>query len=143
MTFRDFMTEVRTIFNDNLNAFLEAKELSPVRILPSLVGIEKRNLSLAVFPTASNGNTFQGQGGTGDVRFTVQFFCNREATANGLAQGEEYFSALLEFIQSRSFGEESSVDGAVLCRMDEGEPVNGAVFLIGSRMSTDSDSGWY
>lgn len=143
MTFKEFMKAVRGEFRTNLNPFLVERGLTSVRFLDSLVGIEKKPLTMAIFPTASNGDTFSQNGDMDVVRFTVQFYCNGDATEKGLAQGEEYFSAILEFIQSRTFGEESSLDGATLCRIDEGEPVNGGVFLIGSRISTDTDLGWY
>lgn len=142
MTFKDFMAETRRTFREDLNVFLSGKGLTPVRVLDSSLSLEKAPLSLAVYPTASSGSTVEEQAETATVRFTVQIYCNGEATEKGLAQGEEYYSSILEFIQSRTFGEFSSVDGSVLCRMDDGYVVNGAVYLVSSRFTTGCDYGW-
>lgn len=142
MVFKDFMKEVRDGFKEELNGFLSERGLSSVVFLNSALQVEKKPRSLAIYPTASNGSTLDQQADANIVRFTVQFFCNSEATEKGLTQGEEYYSALLEFIQSRTFGEASDLDGSVLCRMDEGFPVNGAVFLVSSRITTNCDYGW-
>lgn len=143
MNFSDFMKEVRGMFRDELNPYLEAMGLEPVKVINSLIGIEKKPLTVAIFPTASSGDTVSVQGDMDVARFTVQVYCNHDATEKGLAQGEEYFSAILEFIRSRTFGEESNLDGATIVRMDEMEPVNGGVYLVSARMSTDTDAGWY
>lgn len=142
MTFGEFMASVRKEFKEELNDFLTERGLGQVSFLNSALQIEKKPRSIAIYPTASNGSTLDQQEDSNIVRFTVQLFCNGEATEKGLAQGEEYYSAVLEFIQSRTFGEASDLDGSVLCRMDEGYPVNGAVFLISSRISSNTDYGW-
>lgn len=142
MTFKQFMQETRDVFSSELNPFLESIGLESVRFQRSLVGIEKHPLTVSVFPTAENGSTFEQQADNSLVRFTVQMFCNQNATEKGLVQAEEYYSALLEFIQSNTFGASSDLTSSVLCRMDEGEVVNGAIFNVTSRISSNTDFGW-
>lgn len=142
MTFNQFITEVRDKFREEVPAFCTGRGLDALTVVDSVFDLEKKNLSVCVFPTASSGSTFATEGNADMVRMTVMLFCNRSATTKGVLQAEKYFSVLIQYIQKTLFGEASTLAESVLCRMDEGEPVNGATFLIESRINTHTDYGW-
>lgn len=142
MTFNQFITEVREQFKTELPAFCEERELEPLKVVMSLFNLEQKNLTVAVFPTASSGSTLYTEGNVDMVRLTVALHCNSSGTEKGVLQAEKYFSVLAQYLQKTRFGEASTLTESVLCRMDEGEPVNGAVFNIEARINTHTDYGW-
>lgn len=142
MTFYQFITEVRNKFKDELPSFCTERELEAVTVVDSAFDLEKKNLSVCIFPTASSGSTFSMDDGADMVRMTVMLFCNRNATSRGVLQAEKYYSVLIQYIQKSLFGESSTLADSVLIRMDEGEPVNGGTYLIESRINTHTDYGW-
>ena len=74
---------------------------------------------------------------------TFQMYCNGTATEEGVGEALEYFSALIEWLGMSEFGRYSEITDSVLCRMDEGEPVNGFVLLLNSRLADETDAGWF
>lgn len=125
------------------NLFLEEKGMKTVNVVKSLFSIEKKPLTLAIYPTASTGSTYSDDGGGSEMAITFQMYCNRNATEGGAGEALDYYSALIEWLHTTTFGKYSEIDSSVLCRMDEGEPVNGFVLLLVSRLEEDTDAGWF
>lgn len=141
--FINWIADVRKVFEDELNAFLSARGLDCIsRFLKSALDLEIEPLSLAIYPTSSNGSTYRKEDNGAIGRFTVQFFLNEEPTEDSALMAEAYYGALIDFINRNNFGEYSVIDESVLIRMDDAEPVNGAIFLIESRISSLNDFGW-
>lgn len=141
--FIEWIGYVRKVFEDELNAFLSARGLECIsRFLKSALDLEMEPLSLAIYPTSSNGSTYKKLDGGSIGRFTVQFYMNEDATEDSAIMAETYYGAFIDFINRNNFGEYSTIDESVLIRMDDGEPVNGAIFLIESRISSLTDYGW-
>ena len=124
------------------NLFLEEKGMKTVNVVKSLFSIEKKLLTLAIYPTASTGSTYSDDGGVSEMAITFQMYCNRNATEGGAGEALDYYSALIEWLHTTTFGKYSEIDSSVICRMDEGEPVNGFVLLLVSRLEEDTDAGW-
>ena len=125
------------------NLFLEEKGMKTVNVVKSLFSIEKKLLTLAIYPTPSTGSTYSDDGGASEMAITFQMYCNRNATEGGAGEALDYYSALIEWLHTTTFGKYSEIDSSVLCRMDEGEPVNGFVLLLVSRLEEDADAGWF
>lgn len=141
--FNKWIAEIRAEFENKLNAFLAKKGLDPVeRFLKSGLEIEALPRSLAIYPTSSSGSTFQMDTNSATGRFTIEFYMDHKATEDSSVLSEDYYGALIDFIVTSEFGEYSRIDESVLIRMDDGEPVNGAIFLIESRISSINDFGW-
>ena len=117
--------------------------MKTVNVVKSLFSIEKKLLTLAIYPTASTGSTYSDDGGVSEMAITFQMYCNRNATEGGAGEALDYYSALIEWLHTTTFGKYSEIDSSVLCRMDEGEPVNGFVLLLVSRLEEDADAGWF
>lgn len=142
MTFKNYIEEVRETFRNELAPFLAEKGLSPLKVLASTLMLERENLSIAIYPTGRKGPTIEQQAKTNRVKFAVMLYCNSDASEKSLVQAEVYYSSVLEFIQSRTFGSTSNLDESILCRMDEGEAVNGGIFLVSANIASQTDSGW-
>lgn len=124
------------------NLFLEEKGMKTVNVVKSLFSIEKKPLTLAIYPTASTGSTYSDDGGGSEMAITFQMYCNRNATEGGAGEALDYYSALIEWLHDTTFGKNSEIEESVLCRMDEGEPVNGFVLLLVSKLEDLTDCGW-
>ena len=124
------------------NLFLEEKGMKTVNVVKSLFSIEKKPLTLAIYPTASTGSTYSDDGGALELAITFQMCCNRHATEGGAGEALDYYSALIEWLHDTTFGKYSEIEESVLCRMDEGEPVNGFVLLLVSKLEDLTDCGW-
>lgn len=142
MTFNQFLTDTRQKIKEELPVFFSERGCEPPEFCSSIFNLEKKNNTVCVFPTASSGSTFYEEGNADMVRLTVALFCNKSATEKGVLQAEKYYSVLIQYIQKSLFGEASSLVESVLCRMDEGEPINGAIFNIEARIMTHTDYGW-
>lgn len=142
MTFWQFINSVRETIKAELPAFCKERELDPLKVVSTQFSLTKAPLTLAVFPTATSGSTITSSDGADMVRLTVMLYCNANGTESGVLQAEKYFSTVVQYLQKTRFGESSELVESVLCRMDEGEPVNGGVFLIEARMNTHTDYGW-
>ena len=124
------------------NLFLEEKGMKTVNVVKSLFSIEKKPLTLAIYPTASTGSTYSDDGVASEMAITFQMYCNRNATEGGAGEALDYYSALIEWLHDTTFGKNSEIEESVLCRMDEGEPVNGFVLLLVSKLEDLTDCGW-
>lgn len=142
MTFNEFMTRTREQFSTEIPAFCEERGLEPLRVVFSAFRLDEQPLTVAVFPTASQGSTCSEEGNACLAWLTVMLYCNESATEEGTLQAEKYFSVMIQYLQKTCFGEASAVRESVLCRMDEDEPVNGGVFKLEARISTHTDYGW-
>lgn len=142
MTFNSFLEETRAYIKETIGPFCTERACDPIKLVESSFELEKNPLSLCIFPTASNGSTFYEEGNADMVRLTVMFYANRTASGKGVLQAEKYFSVLIQYLQKTTFGEASSLAESTLIRMDEGEPVNGALFNIEARINTHMDYGW-
>lgn len=141
--FFDFMTNVRKAIEDNINDYLAGEGLDPIqRFLASNLELGDGEREVAIFPTSSNGNTFSEDGNSCSVRFTVQFYLNEDATEESFIAIEKYYGAWIGFFTGISFGDFSFISDSVIIRMDDGEPVNGAIFSIECRLSSYIDYGY-
>lgn len=141
--YQNWIKEIRAVFEENLDAFLVSRGLEEISCyLSSGISLERTNRSLAVYPTSANGSSFKHENGGAIGRFTVQFYLDSEYSEDSMALAEEYYSALIDFLADNQFGQYSSIDESVIIRMDDGEPVNGAVFLMESRITSLNDFGW-
>ena len=143
MTPKDFYSDLWTKANSEFNAFLSDKGMKGARVTKSVFDIEKRPRTLAIYPTASSGSTYMEAGGQAEVNTTFQMYCSGTATEEGVGEALEYFSALIEWLGTSEFGKYSEITDSVLCRMDEGEPINGFVLLLNSRLADETDAGWF
>ena len=142
MTFWQFINEVRETFKKDIPDFCKERGIEPLKVVNTQFSLTKSGLTLAVFPTASSGSTITSTDGADLVRLTVMLYCNANGMETGVLQAEKYFSTVVQYLQKTRFGESSELVESVLCRMDEGEPVNGGVFLIEARINTHTDYGW-
>ena len=127
---------------EGFNTFLEAKGMKKISVVRSSFLIDKKPLTLAIYQTASSGSTYSENGGMSEIETTFQMFCNRRATEDGVGEALDYYSALIEWLHDTTFGKNSEIEESVLCRMDEGEPVNGFVLLLVSKLEDLTDCGW-
>ena len=142
VTVKEFVDSIRTEAEEGYNGFLEALEKKTVKVVRSGFLLEKRALTLAVYPTATSGSTYSENNGESSVNITFQMFCNRNATEEGVEEALEYYSAFIAWIGETTFGKYSDEVQSVICRMDEGEPVNGFIVLLSSRLGDLTDCGW-
>lgn len=143
MDYKKWMDETRATFRSELNPHLASKGLEPIDcFLDSAIELETRSRSLAIYPTSSSGSSFSMAGNMATGRFTVAFYLDAEATEESIHLAELYYDALISFISDKDFGINSQIDESVIVRMDDGEPVNGALFLIESTISSLTDYGW-
>lgn len=142
MTFKEFITDTRGMFKEELNPFLAENGLKPVKVLDSGVRLHNSNRSLAIYPTSASGSTFEGDGPDATARFTLEFFCNEDSTEKGYVEVEDYYSAFIDFINKAEIGGHHTIMQSVICRMEEDWPANGCLFLIEAKVSSDMDAGW-
>ena len=142
MTPREFY-EMLWSSSSELNEFMKSKGLKDVKLTKSLFDISKRQRTLAVFPTASSGSTYSQSGEEAGLRTTFQMYCNTNATEEGVGEALNYYSAVIEWLEQAEFGKYSEITDSVLCRMDEGESVNGFILLLASKIKDETDAGWF
>ena len=142
MTPKEFYTEMWEEMK-GFNSYLEEKGMKKANIAKSLFSVDKKPLTLAIFPTASSGSTYSENDGFSEIDTTFQMYCNRNATEEGAMEALDYYSTLIEWLHITSFGKYSEITDSVLCRMDEGEPVNGFVLLVVSKLEDETDAGWF
>ena len=65
---------------EEFNTFLESKGMKKASVVRSSFLIDKKPLTLAIYPTASSGSTYSENGGMSEIETTIQMFCNRRAT---------------------------------------------------------------
>lgn len=145
MTYLELITEAREIFSTELNPFLEGLGLEDVNVfLNSSFKLSKTPLSLAVYPTTSNGTTAEEQERYTEAYFVVELFVNDTANESSVEKATAYFDAILSFLEHRIFGGQSSVvDTAVLFRMDDDSPFNGSAFLVRSQILHKMDYTYF
>lgn len=143
MSIKEFVESIRSEVKEGFSAFLEALGMEPAKVVKSGFLLEKKPLTLAVYPTASSGSTYSENNGESSANITFQMFCNRNATEEGVEEALEYYSAFIAWLGETTFGKYSDEIESVICRMDEGEPVNGFILLLSSRLEDLTDCGWY
>ena len=141
MTPKEFYTDMWEEMK-GFNSYLEEKGMKKVNIAKSLFSIEKKPLTLAIYPTASSGSTYSESNEASEMMTTFQMYCNRNATEEGAMEALDYYSTLIEWLHETTFGKYSEISNSVLCRMDEGEPVNGFVLFVTSKLEDLTDCGW-
>lgn len=143
MTPKEFYENLWSKASEELDPFMESKNLKNVNIVKSLFCISKKPRTLAIYPTASSGSTYSQNGSVSELQTTFQMYCNQNATEEGVGEALDYYSALIEWLQRSEFAKYSELTESVLCRMDEGEPVNGFIILMASRLEDETDAGWF
>ena len=63
MTVKEFVDSIRTEAEEGYNGFLEALEKKTVKVVRSGFLLEKRALTLAVYPTSTSGSTYSESNG--------------------------------------------------------------------------------
>ena len=142
--YSEWLKATRSKVKENLNIYLKQEGLMTIKhFLSSSIGLEDKPLSIAVYPTSSGEASYtESEAGEISCRFTIAFYQNEDATEESMELIERYFEAITSFISNQTFGEESIIERADIIRMDDMEPVNGAVFLIKSRITSFADYGW-
>lgn len=139
---KEFIESIWTEVKEDFNDFLKEKGLKKVTVVKALFNLEKKPLTLAIFPTATTGATYEESNGVAKMDVTFQMYCNKSATEEGVGEALEYYSAFVSWLRNTTFGKYSESVDSVLCRLDEGEPVNGFVLLLSATISDLADWGW-
>ena len=139
--YSDYLSALRGTFREGLNPYLEKAGLPAVsRFLDSPYMIESGDMSLALYPSSPKGETLSQDGRTATVYCTVELFVDDRVDTDSFRKAEELYYALIAFIDSNRFSEFDVVDTSLILRTDAGDPCNGALLLIKSRLSTYLDS---
>lgn len=140
MTYREYIDNARKTFKEHLDGFLEGKGLHKLNAyVDSFLQVDQKNLSLAVYPDAPSGKTYEETESVAKVGFTVCFYLNEDMSLESSEEAITYYSALIEFIKANRFSETDIIAESVLTLMEMGEPKNGAFFLIESRLASFCD----
>lgn len=143
MTHKTFIKNVRDTFKKELPVFLSKYGLFPLKMLTSSLSLESTEHSFCVIPSTIGGSTLtEDDGGDLTSYFCVWLNVDDNASEESLNETELYYSAFVDFILSKTFGNYSTLQNAYLFRMDEGEPHNGALFLIKATIDSVVDYNW-
>lgn len=143
MTHREFIQDVREKFKNDLPTLLNNYGLKPLTMLDSSLSLESTDYSFCVIPSTIGGSTLtQEDDGSLTSYFCVWLNVGENADEESLKESELYYSAFIDFILLNTFGSYSTLQNAYLFRMDEGEPHNGALYLVKSNLGTTNDYNW-
>lgn len=141
-TYKRYLDGARQKIASELNTALSKDNLSPiVRFVTSAFDL-KDECSLAVYPASPSGETFKDDGHASHAFLTIEFFLNEDATSESCDLAEQYYTSIIGFLKEEHFSEFDFISTSSILRMDDGFDRNGAMFLIESRLSTQTDWGY-
>lgn len=138
----DFYSEIREKVKEEFNSFLTSLSLDGLKdITEEYNFVDCENLTMAIFPSVTSGETVSFSEGSMTVATTVMLYVNDEYSAESNSLTLSYFDAFIRWIWENNplFGEWDSIDGAVLLRVNENCDFNGFVIELKSRINTYMD----
>lgn len=142
-TIYEELNSYREVIEKELNDYLVSKGLPPFSTYScSPYEVDETDLSVAIYlANASMGMAdYDGTHTSFDWFFMYRF--NEEDTKEGNEQNVRLFSQVFEYLKDQNFGEQSVIARSGIFRMDTGEPINGGVYQLSTRINTSMDYGW-
>lgn len=133
----------REFISIHLNDYLEAQGLPPFTSFEeSPMEVDKQDLSVAIYLANADQGTANWNGMEIECEWYLVYSLNNNADKKEIEANIKQYSAVFDFLREHTFGEASIIEASGVFRMDQGEPLNGGVFLIKSRINTSMDYGW-
>ena len=142
MLLDEFFSEVKERIESDFNETLESLEMDRVKeITEEFNFVDCSPLTMAVFPSVTNGETVSSTDGGMTVSTTIVFYVNDEYGTESNALTFRYFDAFISWfrINNPLFSSYDMIDNAVLLRMNENCDFNGFVIELKSRIYTEMD----
>ena len=142
MLLSEFYRKVREKIKEDFNIFLSSLSLNKVKdITEEYNFVDCENLTLAVFPSVTSGETVSYSEGGTVISTTVMLYVNDEYSTSSNALTLSYFDAFIAWVNGNNplFSEWDSIDSAVLLRMNENCDFNGFAIELKSRIYTNMD----
>ena len=138
----DFYSGIREKVKEEFNSFLTSLSLNGLKdITEEYNFVDCENLTMAIFPSVTSGETVSFSEGSMTVATTVMLYVNDTYSTESNSLTLSYFDAFIRWIRENNplFGEWDSIDGAVLLRMNENCDFNGFAIELKSRINTYMD----
>lgn len=140
MVYKTFIEEVRAQVKKDLNGFLSSHRLPSVEVFENNPSkIANHDKTLAIYAYNPNGPVMEMDSFYTTVKFTLHFWINQCDDAQSNASVEDYFSALAYYINHADFSEFDRIVDNQIDRMDMGDPCNEVLFLVESRINSQTD----
>lgn len=142
MLLSEFYSDVREIIEESFNAFLETLEMDKVKeITEEFNFVDSENLTMAIFPSVTSGETLTSADGAVTVATTIAFYTNDEYGIDSSALTLEYLDAFISWFRTNNpiFSQYDRIENAVLLRMNENCDFNGFIVELRSRIYTEMD----
>lgn len=144
MTYLEHINEIRQQVQTELNPFLQSMNLQKItHFCDNGFDVINNDLSLAIYADSPEGEVLKQR--DTDIRVSVvfEFFFNGSADSQSVRNNEKYYSAICEYLMKTRFSENDKVSTSQIMRMDMNDQVNGALFLLESRIQSQMDSWLY
>ncbi len=138
----EFYSEIREKVKEGFNSYLQELSLARLKdVTEEYNFVDCENLTMAIFPSVTNGDTVSFSEGSMSIATTVMLYVNDTYSAENNALTLSYFDAFIRWIRENNplFSEWDIIEGAVLLRMNENCDFNGFAIELKSRIYTDMD----
>ena len=142
MLLGEFFSEVKERIESDFNSFLENLEMDRVKeITEEFNFVDSENLTMAIFPSVTSGETISSTDGGITVSTTIALYVNDEYGIDSNALALKYLDAFISWFRTNNplFSSYDQIDNAVLLRMNENCDFNGFVIELKSRIYTEMD----
>lgn len=133
----------REAIANGLNTYLEERGLpSFSSFSESPMEVDKSDLSVAIYLANAEQGSTSWNGHEIACEWYLVYRYSDVATKEEIEANVKQFSAVFDFLMENTFGENSIIRDSGVFRMDQGDPANGGVFMMNSRINTSIDYGW-
>lgn len=142
MLLDEFYSEVKERIEGDFNTYLETLEMDKVKeITEEFNFVDSENLTMAIFPSVTSGETISSTDGGMTIATTIAFYVNDEYGINSNALTLKYLDAFILWFRTNNpvFSQYDQIDNAVLLRMNENCDFNGFIIELKSRIYTEMD----
>lgn len=142
MLLDEFFSEVKAKVEDSFNEYLENLDMDRVKeIIEEFNFVDSENLTMAIFPSVTSGETVSSTDGGITVSTTIALYVNDEYGIESNALTIRYLDAFISWFRTNNpiFSQYDQIDNAVLLRMNENCDFNGFVVELKSRIYTEMD----
>ncbi len=142
MLLGEFFSEVKEKVESDFNSFLDNLEMDRVKeITEEFNFVDSENLTMAIFPSVTSGETVSSTDGGITVSTTIALYVNDEYGIDSNALALKYLDAFISWFRTNNplFSSYDQIDNAVLLRMNENCDFNGFVIELKSRIYTEMD----
>ncbi len=136
----EFYQEFKNRVKEEFNSYLDSLNLDRLKdVIDEHNFIDCDELTLAIFPSVTSGETLNYHEGQWELMTTVELYVNDKYGSDSNKTAETYFFVFLRWLTNNSFSQYDCIESATLIRMNENADYNGFAIELKSRINTDID----